>query len=185
MAFSVGLDSLFVDNLAAFTEVVVLATIDLFVALDGVIGDKSSPFVVVEGCGNMDVEDGLKSIGVETVITFFVVGITVVVVVLIRFEDLSVDEVEDLTVLEETFNLINSVESGGIGVESWALFVIVVMPAIEYFISVVAFGEFSSVVVVEGILVAVVVGVIIVPYDVWSCFCIVVAREAFQDIQII
>ena len=44
---------------------------------------------------------------------------------------MSVDEVEDLTVLEETFDLVNSVESGGIGVESRALFVIVVMPAVE------------------------------------------------------
>ena len=40
-------------------------------------------------------------------------------------------------------------------------------------------------VVVEDILVAVVVGVIIAPYDVRSCFSIVVASEAFQDIQII
>ena len=92
MADLVRLDSLCVDNLAAFTLVVVFVIIDLSVVMDGAIGDEVNSFLVVGECGSMVVEDGLKTIGVEDPVTFFVVRMLVIVVVLVRRNGLSVDE---------------------------------------------------------------------------------------------
>ena len=102
---------------------------------------------------------------------------SVIVAVLVRYNGLTVDELEDFSILEESFVLVDSVDSGGMGVEGSGLFVITVMPEV--------FGEFFAVVAVEGILVVGVVGEVIAPYDVRTCFSFVVAREAFQDKQII
>ena len=177
MADSVRLDSLCVDNLAAFALVVVFIIIDLSDAMDGAIVDEVSSLLVVGEFGNMFVVDGLKTIGVGALGTFSVVGMPVIVVVLVWYNGLSVDELEDFAILEESFILIDSVESGGMGVEGSGLFVITLMPEV--------FGEFFAVVTVEGILVVGVVGEVIAPYDVWTCFTFVVAGEAFQDKQII
>ena len=85
---------------------------DLSVAMDGAIGDEVRSFLVVGECGNMVVEGGLKTIGVGTPVTFFVVGMPVIVVVLVRCNGFSVDNLEDSAILEESFDLIDSVESG-------------------------------------------------------------------------
>ena len=127
----VRLDSLCVDDFEAFSLVVVFFIIDLSVALDGVIGNELGSLVVVRGWGNMVVEDGSKSIGVGILVTFFLVGIPLIMVVLVRRNGLSADEIEDSTVLEESLNLVDLVESGGIVVVNSGLLVIVIMSEVE------------------------------------------------------
>ena len=127
----VRLDSLCVDDFEAFSLVVVFFIIDLSVTLDGVIGNELGSLVVVRGWGNMVVEDGSKSIGVGILVTFFLVGIPLIMVVLVRRNGLSADEIEDSTVLEESLNLVDLVESGGIVVVNSGLLVIVIMSEVE------------------------------------------------------
>ena len=96
----VAIDKKISDELGTVDVVGIYDIVVVLPCLEGIGVDNLSTFLVVRECGNMVVEDGLKSIGVGAPVTFFVVGMPVIVVVLLRCNGLSVDELDDFAILE-------------------------------------------------------------------------------------